>query len=114
MNLFKASPAFVGDSSVFGFVSPVRGTRYRYEVDSMTGDLRFQTLLADWRKYFFLRPLTFAVRGLHYGRYGRDGDNFNVLSPIDLGQSWLVRGYDSIEPRRVRPPPSSPAPSTSA
>jgi Tol biopolymer transport system component len=96
VNLFKTSAAFVGDSSVWGFVSPVRGTRYRYEADSMTGDLRFQTLLADWRKYFFLRPVTLAVRGLHYGRYGRDSDNFNVLSPIDLGQSWLVRGYDSV------------------
>jgi outer membrane protein assembly factor BamA len=96
LSLFKAGAAFVGDSSIFGFVSPVSGTRYRYEVQSMTGDLRFETLLADWRKYFFLRPVTIAVRGVHYGRYGRDGNNFNFLSPIDLGQSWLVRGYDSV------------------
>jgi dipeptidyl aminopeptidase/acylaminoacyl peptidase len=96
LSLFKTSAAFVGDSSIFGFVSPVSGTRYRYEVQAMTGDLRFETLLADWRKYFFLRPVTIAVRGVHYGRYGRDGDNFNFLGPIDLGQSWLVRGYDSV------------------
>jgi len=96
VSLLKTSAAFVGDSSVFGFVSPVRGTRYRYEADSLTGDLRFTTLLADYRHYFFLRPVTLAVRGLHYGRYGRDSDNFDVLSPIDLGYSYLVRGYDSV------------------
>jgi hypothetical protein len=95
LNLGKGSVAFVGDSSVFGFVSPVRGTRYRYELGQMTGDLRFTTALADWRKYFFFRPVTIAVRGLHYGRYGHDAES-SFLQPIDLVYSWLVRGYDSI------------------
>jgi len=95
LSLKKASAAFVGDSSVFGFVSPVRGTRYRYEIGEMSGDLRFTTALADWRKYFFKRPVTIAVRGLHFGRYGHDADN-GFLQPIDLGYSWLVRGYDGI------------------
>jgi len=95
LSLGKASAAFVGDSSVFGFVSPVRGTRYRYEIGTMSGDLNFRTALADWRKYIFMRPVTIAVRGLHYGRYGRDAES-PFLQPIDLGYSWLVRGYDSI------------------
>jgi hypothetical protein len=95
LNMFKASTAFVGDSAVFGFVSPVRGTRYRYEVEALTGDLKFTTALADWRKYIWLRPVTLAVRGIHYGRYGGDADK-GILTPLDLGQSWLVRGYDSI------------------
>ena len=93
INLFKASTAFVGDSSVFGFISPVRGTRYRYEVEALTGDLKFETALADWRKYFFLRPITVAVRGLHYGRYGTDAED-DRLTPLYLGQGELVRGYD--------------------
>lgn len=95
LSMVKASAAFVGDSSVFGFVSPVRGTRYRYEIDALSGDLKFTTALADWRKYFFLRPVTLAVRGLHYGRYGTDAENPN-LSPIDLGYNWIVRGYDGV------------------
>jgi hypothetical protein len=95
LNMVKVSGAFVGDSSVWGFVSPVRGTRYRYEVQAMKGDLDFRTALADWRKYFFMRPVTLALRGIHYGRYGHDAESLN-LSPIDIGQSWLVRGYDSI------------------
>ena len=92
-NLSKASSAFVGDSSIFGFISPINGTRYRYEVEALRGDLNFETALADWRKYFFFRPITLAVRGLHYGRYGSGGEDPR-LSPLYLGQGSLVRGYD--------------------
>ena len=94
VNLFTASTAFVGDSSTFGFISPVRGTRYRYEVTALQGDLRFQTALADYRRYFYNRPFTFAVRGLHFGRYGQDAES-NQLSRLYLGQGSLVRGYES-------------------
>jgi hypothetical protein len=99
VNLGKASAAFVGDSSIYGFISPINGTRYRYEVETLTGDLNFTTALADWRKYLFMRPVTLAVRGLHYGRYG-SGANDERLSPLYLGQGSLVRGYDpySIDP----------------
>jgi len=89
----KASAAFVGDSSIFGFISPIDGTRYRYEIETLNGDLNFQTALADWRRYFFARPVTFAIRGLHYGRYG-DGAEDERLSPLYLGQGSLMRGYD--------------------
>lgn len=93
VNLFKGSVAFVGDSSMFGFVSPVRGTRYHYEIESLTGDLKFTTGLADWRKYFYRRPFTLAVRGFHYGRYG-SGSEDQRLSPLYLGGGDIVRGYD--------------------
>ncbi|MEO8033467.1 MAG: BamA/TamA family outer membrane protein [Acidobacteriota bacterium] len=93
LNLFTASTAFVGDSSVFGFVSPVRGTRYRYEAQALTGDLRFSTALADYRRYFFFRPTTIAIRGLHYGRYGTDAESPD-LTPLYVGDIGLMRGYD--------------------
>ena len=95
----KASAAFVGDSSTFGFISPINGTRYRYEIESLTGDLNFQTALGDWRRYFFMRPVTFAVRALHYGRYGTGAED-ERLSPLYLGQGSMMRGYDpySIDP----------------
>ena len=110
VNLSKASSAFVGDSSTYGFISPINGTRYRYEVETLHGDLNFQTALADWRKYFFSRPVTLAVRGLHYGRYGNGADDPR-LSPLYLGQGSLVRGYDpySIDPVECVAPAGSSA-----
>lgn len=99
LNFSTASTAFVGDSSVFGFISPINGTRYRYEVEALRGDLNFQTALADWRKYYFARPVTFAIRGLHYGRYGNGAEDPR-LSLLYLGQGSVMRGYDpySIDP----------------
>lgn len=100
----KASTAFVGDSSIYGFISPINGTRYRYEVETLRGDLNFQTALADWRKYFFARPVTFAVRGMHFGRYGDDAES-GRLSPLYLGRGSLMRGYEpgSIDPVECGP-----------
>jgi len=96
-SLGHAAAAFVGDSSVFGFLSPVRGTRYRYEISGLSGDLKFETALADWRKYFFFNPVTVAVRGIYYGRYGTDSES-GKISPLYIGQDTLIHGYniDSI------------------
>ena len=89
----RAALAYVSDRSYFGFVSPVRGVRYRFEVESTFGDLEFQTGLADFRRYFFFRPWTIAVRGLHYGRYGSDAEDPR-LAPLYVGYGTLVRGYE--------------------
>ena len=94
VNLWTASAAFVGDSSTFGFISPVRGTRYHHEITALSGDLNFQTGLLDYRRYFYNRPVTFAVRGMHFGRYGEDAES-NRLSRLYLGSGSLVRGYES-------------------
>ena len=90
----QASAAFVGDNSFFGFTSPVNGWRYRFEVSPTFGSLQFQTALADMRKYFFARPFTLAVRGLHFGRYGKDAES-NDLYPVFVGDPSIVRGYSS-------------------
>ena len=37
--------------------------------------------------------MTFAFRGIHYGRYGRDADT-NALYPLFVGDQSLVHGYD--------------------
>jgi hypothetical protein len=94
LGFMSASVAFVGDSSFFGFISPVRGTRYRFEAETLSGDINFQAALADYRRYFFARPVTFAFRGLHYGRYGSESEDGRI-SPLFLGRSSLVRGYES-------------------
>jgi outer membrane protein assembly factor BamA len=57
------------------------------------GDLEFQSVTADYRRYFFFRPVTLAMRGLHFGRYGRDGES-GRLSQLYVGRPTLVRGYE--------------------
>jgi len=93
LQLYQGSLALVGDNSYFGFTSPVRGWRYRFEVEPTFGDLTFQSLTLDYRRYFFARPLTFAVRGMHVGRYGSDAEN-DRLVPLYVGYPTLVRGYE--------------------
>lgn len=90
----QASAAFVTDNSFFGFTSPVRGGRSRYEVGATSGDLDFLTVLVDSRRYFFRNPSALAFRVLHYGRYTGDASS-NRLTPLFLGYETLVRGYES-------------------
>lgn len=94
LQLGEASAALVYDSSIFGATSPLVGRRYRFEYTQMGGSLTYGGVLADYRRYFMpLRPFTFAVRGLHYGRYGGDAED-SRLTPLFLGYQGLVRGYD--------------------
>jgi hypothetical protein len=94
LNLGETSAALVYDSSVFGATSPILGQRYRFEYSQAAGSLLYSGMLADFRKYFMpARPYTFAVRGLHYGRYGRDGEDVR-LSPLYVGYPGMVRGYE--------------------
>jgi len=94
LTLGEASGALVYDTSVFGATSPILGQRYRLELSQSTGTLRYSGVLVDYRKYFMpARPFTIALRGMHYGRYGRDSEDIR-LSLLDLGYPGLVRGYD--------------------
>jgi Tol biopolymer transport system component len=89
----QASAAFVGDNSFGGFTSPISGMRYRVEASPTVGTVVFNTALLDLRKYFFFRPFTLAFRGMHYGRYGKDAENYDRISAIYLGEETLIRGY---------------------
>jgi hypothetical protein len=93
LDLYQESLALVGDTSEFGYTSPVRGQRYRFEVGATGGNLHFEQITADFRQYFRLRPFTLAVRGLHLGRYGVDAES-DRLVPLYIGDGTLVRGYD--------------------
>ncbi|HEU4642047.1 MAG TPA: BamA/TamA family outer membrane protein [Gemmatimonadaceae bacterium] len=93
INLGQATAAYVGDYSSFGFTSPVAGARYRFEWMPTFGDLNYQGVLADYRRYFLARPITFAFRGIHYARYGSGGEDPR-LSQLFVGDPQLVRGYD--------------------
>jgi hypothetical protein len=105
----QAAAALVGDNSFFGFTSPITGWRYRFEVAPTFGDLQFESALADMRKYFFAKPVTFAVRGMHFGRYGTDAES-NQLTPLFVGDPSIVRGYsaESFDPAECTTNQSNP------
>ncbi len=94
LNLGSGGAAIVFDNSFYGATAPLMGQRYRFEVDPTFGSLNFYEVLADYRHYIMpIRPFTLAGRILHYGRYGKDAEDYR-LNPLYLGYPGLVRGYD--------------------
>jgi len=94
LNLGIGSAALVHDTSIFGVTSPVRGSRYRLELDQTAGTLTYNAALADYRRYVMpVRPFTIAVRGIYYGRFGRSAED-PLLTSVFIGYPDLVRGYD--------------------
>lgn len=93
LGMASVSAAFVTDYSYFAFTSPVQGGRARVEFSPTFGSLNYQNLSIDYRRYFFLRPLTLAVRGMQFSRFGRDAES-DRLFPLFIGQSYFIRGYD--------------------
>lgn len=86
------STAFVGDNSFFAITDPMKGTRYRIEAEAIINSYDFVNLLADYRKYFFVRPFSYAFRLMHYGRYFKDAEHTS-LPAIYLGNEYFIRGY---------------------
>ncbi len=97
-----ATLALVGDNSKFGFTSPLDGYRYRLQAGATTGSFSFGTALADFRYYKYVKPVSFAFRALHYGRYLGDADS-SILSPLTIGNDAFVRGYNfySYDPSEI-------------
>ncbi len=91
--LLQPSIALVGDNSYAAFTSPVDGERYRLQVTPTFGTAVYQTVIADYRRYFFYRPVTFAFRGISLGRYGSGAEDINSTYPFNLGDETLMRGY---------------------
>jgi Tol biopolymer transport system component len=92
--LGEANAAFVHDTTVSGPTGPVIGQRLRLEVEPAFGKLEFADVRLDARRYFMpIRPVTFAVRAEHVGRYGPDASDPR-LAPLVLALQSRVRGYD--------------------
>jgi Tol biopolymer transport system component len=101
LNLFQGYLALVNDYSFFGFTSPIRGGRSRFQIGGSTGTLDYMTAVLDYRRYFNpTRNLTIGFRGYHLGNYGSPIDQSD-LRPIPLGFETFIRGYapESFEAR---------------
>ncbi|HEY6509694.1 MAG TPA: BamA/TamA family outer membrane protein, partial [Vicinamibacterales bacterium] len=91
--LAETNAAIVHDTTIHGAISPVFGARYRLEVGRSVGSLNYTTAHLDWRRYFMpARPVTVAIRGIHYGRYGRDNEHPQLVD-LYAGYPEFVRGY---------------------
>lgn len=91
----QISLAWVEDNSYYGMTSPMQGHRARFQADKYFGATDIFTLLFDYRKYFWMKPVGLAFRAYSYGMYGgRTGEN--LLQPLYLGYPWLIRGYENV------------------
>jgi Tol biopolymer transport system component len=93
--LQRTNAAYVYDNSDFGIASPMRGNRVRFQVEKTLGEFDYWGGLVDLRKYIFVKPFSFAMRGIYYGRYGASVKD-SILYPLYIGYPWYIRGYDNI------------------
>ncbi len=90
------SAGYVYDSGIFGATSPILGQSFFLSATPTLGSLTMVDLAADFRKYLMpIKPFTFAIRALHYGRYGKDSEDTR-LYPVYIAYWDLVRGYESF------------------
>jgi len=89
---FQTSLAYVGDTSFFGFTSPISGERFRIEAAPRVGTRSFVTGILDYRRYFFSNPFTLAFRGLHRGNYGVSLDD--TVAGTRIGEEFLGFAYN--------------------
>jgi hypothetical protein len=107
LNLGSVSTALVHDTSVFGATSPIIGTRARLEATPTIGTVNFTDVLADARAYLMpIKPVTFAVRAVHFGRYGSGAEDPRFGS-LYLGYPDLIRGYDGVNTSECVADPST-------
>ncbi|HEX5387984.1 MAG TPA: hypothetical protein VFW66_14870 [Gemmatimonadales bacterium] len=88
----EPTAALVFDNTLFGYVGPFIGRRYRFSASQAIGGWRYSELLADFRRYDRIAgPVVFASRALFLGRLGRDADQFRIFA----GLPDILRGYTS-------------------
>jgi Tol biopolymer transport system component len=102
-NLLQTDIAYVFDNSYFGVTSPMQGRRSRYQLVKYFGKVNYFSTLVDYRKYFFINPVSLAFRFYNNNRIGGDAEN-NIISPLYLGYSWLIRGYDGTSSKNTGNP----------
>lgn len=91
-NFVQPSAALVFDNTLFGYVGPFFGKRYRFEIAQSVGTWRFTQATADYRRYDGIAgPVVLATRALYFGRVGRDADEFRIFG----GRTELIRGNTS-------------------
>ncbi len=96
-NFHELNTAFVGDNTVFGLTAPMKGQRFRIGMQKYFGKNDLAAFTFDYRKYIFVKPVSFAFKLSHYNRFGPDSEKTyqdgGILPPLYLGYDFFVRGY---------------------
>ena len=82
--------SLVHDTAFWGLSTPISGTRARVTGSQVVGDLRYSTVLLDYRKYFAVKipRYSFAYRLVAAGSFGRNERRFRIGGP------YTFRGED--------------------
>ena len=72
-NVYQANVAYVGDGSHYGATSPLMGYRYRFQLERTFGAFGFYGALADYRRYHFRKPFSFAPQASQSAGCARTG-----------------------------------------
>ncbi|MBK6782427.1 MAG: BamA/TamA family outer membrane protein [Saprospiraceae bacterium] len=69
------------------------GHRFRFSIEQYFGNNKYTAVLADARKYFWVKPFSFALRSTNYIRFEKE---VNEVYPFYLGNMGFLRGLGGI------------------
>ncbi|MDZ7360662.1 MAG: DPP IV N-terminal domain-containing protein [candidate division KSB1 bacterium] len=88
----QVGAALVYDNTTYGPIGPISGRRSRIEIQRATNDLKFTTVIADYRKYFNVNNRSvLAYRLLGGASFDRDAQVFRI------GGAYTFRGTDRAD-----------------
>jgi len=84
--------AFIEDDSYFGMTSPMKGKITYLGINGVLGAINLYNADIDIRRYYYVRPVSFAFRLMQSYRFGKDAESgaipdYYVISP------WYIHGY---------------------
>ncbi len=87
-----ASMAYIDDNSYFGMTSPLKGHIFSVFSTAYFGGVNVQSLNIDFRRYIYVKPVSFAFRLLQQYRFGKDAES-GAFPDFYIAYPWYVRGY---------------------
>ncbi len=86
------SPAYIEDNSYFGMTSPLKGHIFAVLPTLYFGEFNLLSTYLDFRRYVYVKPVSFAFRLLQSSRYGPDAES-GAFPDFYLPYPWYIRGY---------------------
>lgn len=100
----QAGAALVFDNTTYGYIGPLSGSRSRFQVQTVTGDLKFNEVLVDYRRYFKTSSRsTIAWRLIGASNFGENPQIYSIGGPFTyrgsdynelFGNNFLVQNLE--------------------